>query len=858
MKKEIPSSKLFHPRRALIKGSRLCARAIQQTVICLILVGMTTAKAEVTSGSFELAGNTYQNVKPLHVTEGGLIFSHENGVGEVRLELLSLSTLVRIAADAPSIAEHPDFIAARASFLPSLTLKGVLHTGLRLKSVENGIYRISTDAGELAFPESEFSEEDRSALLRTFSPVPGPANPSPGFAEPGFGPGFAPSPGAAPAFGLPGPGVPNGPAPGVMSFNPFAMPTGGLPVPMPPSPTYQNPLVDTPPNSIEIPLAPAMPEPSPDSDRSAGGMETHGNEPEDELPEHEWTLLGTWRFQDGSLRTFTTDIPEDIQLAGSLKGAVVNAEGTIEGHWWQPNEFEAPNVSWPTHRNQLYQIRLTEGFGLRDKEGEPISGTVIVSLADPGYLVGNAEDAVNASPRIRARKLGFAPIERSSLSRNHTPRPDQTSPKAEVDRDFLKLIKAVSDPWTDDPMQAEDCTHVPLQEIERRMGAFDGGTNPEVRKLIAAIEAGRQRIEGAMKDAEARMADVDSDFEDTANRTTNFTGTDINGNWYSRTEVTGTTFGDVLGHWFLSAAARSGGEAMIRDEQEALAYQYWNTNLKLAELAPLMYGNTSPRQRLVEVAFSEDGFVIENVAAHTLTDLTVRIDLYHFSMVPKRYGCRLHHSSELHPGEKRYASVEQLQIDPEKERPYEIEWRPDRSGTTDKWLVSAGGICEMRVSAWSREGSQEVEVQRFPDSAKRGAAYEAKLVQAILANPSSQWYEVSLQRRFLELASKRILQLDPGNQEIATLASGTLARLGVSAMSPKEWDFETEPVIHYPEDPSQPMEWRDVDGRTVVATFVQVNEHELVIAKETGEQFTVPLARLDEASRAQAIRFSRR
>lgn len=849
-------------------GSKLTSTRtlLRLQLFCLMVVlGMTASRAEDApdTATLDLGGKSFNQAKPIRISEGFLFFSHESGVGKVRLDTLSLKTLLQIAAEDPSIGETPDFLMVKDTFLPSLIVRGTTYTGLRLRSMEGGTFKISTDSGEISCQGNELSIEDQSALLQTmvtFESLPTSPTMTP---DPGPGPGFVSTPGGGPVFGLTPHDGANTPAPGRMSFNPFSPSQGEPPVTIPPPPQYQNLLVDTPPNPMVIPLAPSSPGtiPIPESTESSGVTDTSEEGPGNDTPEDEWSLLGSWRFKDGTVRVFKTDIPEELQRAVPLKGEIVNADGAVEGYWSQPNEFEGPSVPWPTHANQLYLINFAEGLKIPNDRGEPISGTVLVSLNDPGYLLGKAEHDAGDTPTIRARKIGFAPVERSVTSKSPSPTSNSSTPKVEVDRDYLRLIKAVSDPWTDDPLQAEDCTQTPLVQIERRMGEFDGGTNPEMRELVAAIVTGRERIESAERVARERIAQVESDFDETANRTTTFSGTDINGNLYSRTEVTGTTFGDVLGNMFFSAAARTGGEANIRSEQEALAYEYWKTNLKLAEVAPRIYSTAPPRSQLVKVRFSKDGFVIENVAGHALTDLTVRIDLYHFSMVPKRYGCRLYFSPNLNAGEKRYASIAQLQIDPEKPHPYEIEWRPDRrtdhAGTGDEWLVSAGGICEMRVFAWSSEGRQEVEIQRFPDAAKRGAAYEAKLVQGVLSNPSSDRYELSVQRRFLELASKRILQLDPSNSGLATIATGTLERLGVPLIPAKEWEFETDPAIDFAGYANEPREWRDIDGRTIVATFVQMNEQGLVIAMESGERFTIPLDRLDAASRSLAIRLSR-
>ena len=393
------------------------------------------------------------------------------------------------------------------------------------------------------------------------------------------------------------------------------------------------------------------------------------------LPEiggpEKFTAKGQWKFESGVVWEFTG------QFAGAIKDERQNVVGKWD--WTNPTEPGGRNIS----------IYLGQA-------------PLICTYKDFRFL-----SCVRENGRVIAWRTDYAPKERSAsiVIRSLAAPPESIRPRLAVNLDFLKLERCLQNPWTNDPEQAIACWLMPIEEIWRRRGKFDGGENPDVR-----------RISQKMKSYEARCSQETERCEKEFSKSLNY---------YSRIDEKTTTtvsreqsLGAVSkrtsnsesgpGSGFAGMLARSVtnskyAEKMDRLEAE-LQHSYIASARQLAELAPLMYAPELQSTHLISVKIGSDGFEFENDCGFDLTNLTVRVDIY--DSKGQLYDFRLFASQKLHPTEKRFASAQLLKFAPGTN----ADSVPIPKSPADRHSITAGSKdFSLKVSAWAREARQDVE-----------------------------------------------------------------------------------------------------------------------------------------------------
>lgn len=474
------------------------------------------------------------------------------------------------------------------------------------------------------------------------------------------------------------------------------------------------------------------------------------------------TILGTWRFPNQTTRTFEGE---------SLGGTSLSDEGYRDSNWRGTWTREGHSVS--------FELIFNTGDG---------TNNAVIGLKDPTYLIG--EDG--QGNRIRGHKVGYAPRE---YPRNRPP--DGVIEKAPaqlgmVDKDYLRLLRCLCHPWTSDPEQGPDCTLIPAEEIAHRLGSFNGGTNPETRALILELLKHMANVVAAKQGRQASKADFEQQLERTGYNTTTYRQTDGSGNFSgTQTVQTGTSFGDYLDNLVQSSFADASWKANIAMHTGLLEAQYRQTTARLGEMAPKMYETKEVLPRIVSVQLTDKGLIVENVSGYPLTNLTVKLDLFHSAKGVHRDDFRVFYSSCLHAGERRYSSALRLSKSEPSSSVTQSTEKPTSGAILRSIFIPEADLIEaqgdplkdikfMRVTAWAREGRQEEE--RVDVSPREADAVPAK----------------------------------PSNSKDGIL------------------------------------KWTNKAGKTIRAVFVRREGGNVVIRNTTGEYFTVPLYTLDEDSQAQA------
>jgi len=381
---------------------------------------------------------------------------------------------------------------------------------------------------------------------------------------------------------------------------------------------------------------------------------------QDDEPGGVLSIEGTWKFVGGSLGTFEGNIHS---------GEMLNEKGDAIA----------------TYRGTAYLGQTGLGYSIYFKEGTG-SDDMTINMHGADYFTGQD----TKGNRIRAYKLGYAPNELPSSRvpagvTNKTP-----SEIANVDKDYLRLVRCLIHPWTSDREQGPNCGVLPGQEIDARLGNFDGGTNPETRGLMADISKRRKDIEDVYQRMENELAALRRMPDPTRQFTT--TQTNVQGMIVGTTT---TTEVDTTAIPRQMEAVRTEREAEIAKLTRVLDDQYRKTTVKLCDLIPKMYETKKVLPRLVTVLVTDEGLVVENVSGYALSNLTVKVELLHGQNTNQPDDYRLFYTPCLHMGQKRYSSA--LNLTAALAAPAEQEI------PVTEWKL-------LKVTAWSREGMQKEEV----------------------------------------------------------------------------------------------------------------------------------------------------
>ena len=346
--------------------------------------------------------------------------------------------------------------------------------------------------------------------------------------------------------------------------------------------------------------------------------------------------------------------------------------------------------------------------------------------------------------------------------------------------DFVKLLTCVADPWLPEDKAAEQLVqHMPLSVAYQRLGTFDGGQLGEVRDLVAQMHDAsmKNKTFNTLGNAAGQVADQNLDASQY--NTTTFTTRNVRGQiTSSRTVQTGTSADDVLG-WMLM---RGLGAVASQKGKELVVEAFKHASESLLRMAPQMYHVDRTESKMIATTASEKGIAFTNISGHDLTNLTLHVEMVHFWGAPDPFASRFMYVPSLKEGASIYISpwvTRNLHMDRDTLARCD---RPDIATKTDSideaWLIKAGGLVEVRVSAWSREAVQTDAVERFPDIAARAAAFEMRAVRRVLNHelpygPGAKHNE-KVEKTFIVEGSKRVLALAAPHTALADDAQDIL------------------------------------------------------------------------------------
>jgi hypothetical protein len=180
-------------------------------------------------------------------------------------------------------------------------------------------------------------------------------------------------------------------------------------------------------------------------------------------------------------------------------------------------------------------------------------------------------------------------------------------------------------------------------------------------------------------------------------------------------------------------------------------------------------------------------FAVANKSGQTLTNVTLVLDLLHFSTAPESSVFQVYFIPEWQAGhELRLAmTVEQnRECEAMKSRPINADPLHDFVGAgssrsaADEWLAGLGGLVAVRASVWSAQANQSVRSFPFPDQALVGARWELgvaiRLARNLMPNMirrAPRNTKFTLPADFWEVrAAQRVLTFVPPDSELARLA----------------------------------------------------------------------------------------
>ncbi len=180
-------------------------------------------------------------------------------------------------------------------------------------------------------------------------------------------------------------------------------------------------------------------------------------------------------------------------------------------------------------------------------------------------------------------------------------------------------------------------------------------------------------------------------------------------------------------------------------------------------------------------------FVVANSSGRTLTNVTLVLDLLHFSTAPDPSTFQAYLIPEWQAGEelrlpvfvwRNYESGEAGKSRPINADPLHTREKGDLLTAESEWRAGLGGLVAVRASVWSAEAHHPARDFPFPDQALAGARWELGVALRLASNQLSLEVRKGVRKSELKLpddfwevrTAKRVLTFVAPDSELARLA----------------------------------------------------------------------------------------
>ncbi len=553
-------------------------------------------------------------------------------------------------------------------------------------------------------------------------------------------------------------------------------------------------------------------------------------------------------------------------------GAVTDDTGRLVASWNRTKSGAAPEyeIKFPT--GNVQKVALENG-GLalqgRNSVGNPILGKRLSPLPASLVAANQAQEKKAAPPAPAAPSAPAAP-------RVNVPQGPEPSP------DFVRLLTSVNDPWLTAPGPAPRLVeHMPIAAAFARLGNFDGGGDDALREVVGKLRAAastKATLDGLKNGVEHA---ADNALDASRYNTTTFTSISGSGQMTgSRTEQTGTDVNDVLGWMLARGLAAASGAYGSENALEAL----YNATFTLAGAAPRMYRVDRTESKMIATSITRQSIAFTNTSGHDLTDLTLYVQMVHFSTAPEPFAYRLMYVPLLKAGDRIYVSPEvsanyPLDADQRKKLVRPMDART-AANAEEEWLLGSGGIVETRVSVWSREAVQNHSSEWLSDVASKAASYEMRAVHRVMDKSGSRPLPkvVAAYRTFVEEGSRRVVALARADRALTDDAQGILKdvdgamqrsrdrvadHLRAAVEGRREGRFTLDDQAPRSRDEWQEVKNRNGEGRTALEISVIPQRNNLLVAyvydpdhADQRRMFVGSAPSLDEAKKSVTLRLA--
>jgi hypothetical protein len=328
-----------------------------------------------------------------------------------------------------------------------------------------------------------------------------------------------------------------------------------------------------------------------------------------------------------------------------------------------------------------------------------------------------------------------------------------------------------------------------LVAVIKRLG---GAKHPAVRAAVARLEAGRLDAIKAIEDVEASVDAARRNLEgvlDAADRGEYtqkvervYEGVDTSGQVRTirSTETVDNSgmpiFGATLLNGWVQANAPERMRKRAASAMESARLETWDT---LVGKLPEIYGDSPKGNGLVrfritapdDAAKRPPEFAVTNVSSHPLTNVTLVIDLLHFSTAPEPTVFQVYFIPQWKAGQelrlpaacvRNRRTEEYTKGRPTIANPDLDSRDAPRDFVRNPWLAGLGGVVAVRAGLWAVEAHQPVQGFPFPEQALAGARWELGVATRLAST------YLARQAYFKNLPPNAKLTLQPDEWEART------------------------------------------------------------------------------------------
>jgi hypothetical protein len=353
--------------------------------------------------------------------------------------------------------------------------------------------------------------------------------------------------------------------------------------------------------------------------------------------------------------------------------------------------------------------------------------------------------------------------------KNDPPVRDPVRPRTALPAEYTELARALSNVYRADASGPDPAAGKPqTTDLVGVIKRLEGAQHPAVRAAVPRLEAGRVDAVKAVEDVKASADSARRNLEETLEAADRGEYTQkVERSWESvdtsgqvrtihSTETVDNSgmplFGAALLNGWVQAHAPEQMRKRAAAAMEVARLETWDT---LVPKLPEIYGDCPAGSGLVRFRISAPDaasnrppeFAVTNASRHTLTDVTLVVDLLHFSTAPDPTVFQVYFIPQWKAGQELRlpaACVRNRRCEEyTKGRPTIAN--PDldsRDAPTNfvrnPWLAGLGGVVAVRAGLWAAEAQQPVQSFPFPEQALAGARWELGVATRLASSSLSR------------------------------------------------------------------------------------------------------------------------